>query len=71
MTDTASADGSLPDAPPLSEKDPKPVKGYRSYKRKYAKYKIRFEQAMGNCSVLFKEDQRLRDLSRRLKEQNE
>ncbi|PGH10936.1 hypothetical protein AJ79_05182 [Helicocarpus griseus UAMH5409] len=60
-----SPEGSLPDAPPLHQTT------YKSFKRKYAKQKINFEHAMKTSNTLFKEELRIRDLSKRLKEQND
>ncbi|KLJ08360.1 hypothetical protein EMPG_16206 [Blastomyces silverae] len=57
---------SLPDAPPLTHQTT-----YKSFKRKYAKQKISFEHAMKKSNSLFKEELRIRDLSKRLKEQND
>ncbi|OAX84769.1 hypothetical protein ACJ72_00849 [Emergomyces africanus] len=59
-------DTSLPDAPPLAQQTT-----YKSFKRKYAKQKINFEHAMKKSNALFKEELRIRDLSKRLKEQND
>ncbi|KAG5294702.1 hypothetical protein I7I48_11352 [Histoplasma ohiense] len=61
-----SPDRSLPDAPPLAQQTT-----YKSFKRKYAKQKITFEHAMKKSNALFKEELRIRDLSKRLKEQND
>ncbi|PGH10688.1 hypothetical protein AJ80_07444 [Polytolypa hystricis UAMH7299] len=65
--DTLSVDGSsLPDAPA------QPVQhGCKSFKRKYAKQKIHFEQVMKESNDLFKEEMRILELSKRLKEQND
>lgn len=40
-------------------------------RRKYAKLKIKFEQAMRQSNALVKEELRIIDLAKRLKEQNE
>ncbi|EEH23433.1 hypothetical protein PABG_05644 [Paracoccidioides brasiliensis Pb03] len=61
-----SPDRSLPDAPPVTLQTT-----YKSFKRKYAKQKIGFELAMKTSNALFKEELRIRDLSKRLKEQND
>ncbi|EQL29590.1 hypothetical protein, variant [Blastomyces dermatitidis ER-3] len=61
-----SPERSLPDAPPLTHQTT-----YKSFKRKYAKQKICFEHAMKKSNTLFKEELRIRDLSKRLKEQND
>ncbi|KAI5289189.1 hypothetical protein KEM54_004261 [Ascosphaera aggregata] len=41
------------------------------HKRKYAKEKIKYELAMRDCNELFKEEAQIRDLSKRLREQND
>ncbi|EER23159.1 hypothetical protein D8B26_001236 [Coccidioides posadasii str. Silveira] len=46
-------------------------RAYKSFKRKFAKLKIKFEQAMKEGNSLVKEELRIIDLSRRLKEQND
>ncbi|KAK2812200.1 hypothetical protein FQN50_001558 [Emmonsiellopsis sp. PD_5] len=58
------ADASLPDAPPHTQQ-------YKSFKRKYAKRKMDFDVAMRESNNLFKDELRIRELSKRLKEQNE
>ncbi|OJD13739.1 hypothetical protein AJ78_05831 [Emergomyces pasteurianus Ep9510] len=63
---TSPPDRSLPDAAPLVHQTT-----YKSFKRKYAKQKINFEHAMKKSNALFKEELRIRDLSKRLKEQND
>ena len=40
-------------------------------RRKYAKLKIKFEQAMRQSNAFIKEELRIIDLAKRLKEQNE
>jgi hypothetical protein len=40
-------------------------------RKKYAKQKINFERAMRESNSLFREEMRILELSRRLKEQNE
>ncbi|KAI5301946.1 hypothetical protein KEM56_001194, partial [Ascosphaera pollenicola] len=45
--------------------------GKKSYKRKYAKEKIKYELAMRDCNELFKEEAQIRDLAKRLREQND
>ncbi|KAK2750865.1 hypothetical protein FQN55_001436 [Onygenales sp. PD_40] len=62
--DSPSADASLPDAPPHTQQ-------YKSFKRKYAKRKVDFDVAMRESNSLFKEELRIRELSKRLKEQND
>lgn len=49
--------------------DPKPR--YKSWRKKYRKMKARFDDMMKSSSTMFKEEQKLEALSKRLQEQNE
>jgi hypothetical protein len=43
----------------------------RRIRRKYRKIMVKFEEKMRESTTLFKEEQRILDISRRLSEQNE
>jgi hypothetical protein len=43
----------------------------RGTRRKYRKIMVKFEEKMRESNTLFKEEQRILDISRRLSEQNE
>jgi hypothetical protein len=66
LTDTAMADH----APAAPVPDPQPD-FKKSYRRKYRKIMVVFEENMRESNSLFKEEQRLLDISQRLAEQNE
>ena len=44
---------------------------YKSWRKKYRKMKARFDDVMKDNSTMFKEEQKLEALSKRLQEQNE
>ncbi|KAL2816310.1 IEC3 subunit of the Ino80 complex, chromatin re-modelling-domain-containing protein [Aspergillus granulosus] len=65
-TDEArSVPGSVPDAEAPTKQS------YRSYKKKFAKLKIQFEQQMKNSESLIREQLRIEDLSKRIQQQND
>ena len=49
--------------------DPKPK--YKSWRKKYRKMKVRFDDVMKDNTTMFREEQKLEALSKRLQEQNE
>ena len=51
--------------------DPPPRSSHKSFRRKYRKIMVKFEEKMRESNTLFKEEQRILDISRRLAEQNE
>ncbi|KAB8269614.1 IEC3 subunit of the Ino80 complex, chromatin re-modelling-domain-containing protein [Aspergillus minisclerotigenes] len=58
---------SLPDAPAGA-----PTKqSYRSFKKKFAKLKVKFELGMRESESLIREELRIQDLSKRIQEQND
>ncbi|KAE8145065.1 IEC3 subunit of the Ino80 complex, chromatin re-modelling-domain-containing protein [Aspergillus avenaceus] len=58
---------SLPDAPASA-----PTRQtYRSFKKKFAKLKVRFELGMRESESLIREELRIQDLSKRIQEQND
>lgn len=44
---------------------------YKSWRKKYRKMKVRFDDMMKDNSTMFKEEEKLELLSKRLQEQNE
>ncbi|KAF7590796.1 hypothetical protein BBP40_002364 [Aspergillus hancockii] len=67
MDDSQSVIESLPDAPAGA-----PTKqSYRSFKKKFAKLKVKFELGMRDSESLILEELRIQDLSKRIQEQNE
>jgi len=44
---------------------------YKSWRKKYRKMKARFDEVIRDNNTLFKEEQKLEALSKRLQEQNE
>ncbi|KAK2850641.1 hypothetical protein FQN49_005464 [Arthroderma sp. PD_2] len=66
MTETQS----MPD---VDARSPSPVanRPFKSFKRKYGKQKIKFELAMKDGNALVREEMRIQDLSKRLREQND
>ncbi|KAL1966009.1 hypothetical protein VTN77DRAFT_4949 [Rasamsonia byssochlamydoides] len=65
--ESQSVNESLPDAPAAA-----PAKqSYRSFKKKFAKLKIKFELAMREHEALLREELRIQDLSKRIQEQND
>ncbi|KAF3479903.1 uncharacterized protein GIQ15_06879 [Arthroderma uncinatum] len=66
MTETQS----MPD---VDAPSPSPVanRPFKSFKRKYGKQKIKFELAMRDGTALVREEMRIQDLSKRLREQND
>jgi hypothetical protein len=65
--DSRSVAESLPD-----ESTSAPAKqSYRSFKKKYAKLKVKFELGMKESESLIREELRIEDLSKRIQEQNE
>lgn len=56
------------------DKDPVPptvVHSQKSYRRKYRKIMVRFERQMRESTTLFKDQQRIEDISQRIAEQND
>ncbi|EAW09179.1 uncharacterized protein ACLA_033820 [Aspergillus clavatus NRRL 1] len=67
LDDTRSVPDSLPD-----ESASAPAKqSYRSFKKKYAKLKVKFELGMRESEALIREELRIEDLSKRIQEQND
>ncbi|PKX91604.1 uncharacterized protein P174DRAFT_443574 [Aspergillus novofumigatus IBT 16806] len=65
--DSRSVAESLPD-----ESTSAPAKqSYRSFKKKYAKLKVKFELGMKESESLIREELRIEDLSKRIQEQND
>lgn len=62
--ETQSVVESLPDAPPVKQ-------SYRSFKKKFAKMKLKFELEMKESEALIREQLRIEDLSKRIQEQND
>ncbi|OJJ43377.1 hypothetical protein ASPZODRAFT_161604 [Penicilliopsis zonata CBS 506.65] len=63
-----SVAGSLPDMRPAAA----PTKqSYKSFKKKFAKMKIKFELEMGENSTLIREESRIQEISKRIQEQND
>ncbi|KAJ5885280.1 hypothetical protein N7495_009790 [Penicillium taxi] len=54
----------LPDAPPMKQ-------SVRSFKKKYAKMKVKFELGIRENESLIREELRIEDLSKRIQEQND
>ncbi|RJE26684.1 hypothetical protein PHISCL_01008 [Aspergillus sclerotialis] len=59
---------SLPDAVPAA---PPTKQSYRSFKKKYAKLKVKFALRMKESETLIREDLHIEDLSKRIREQND
>ncbi|CAL5866585.1 uncharacterized protein PFLUO_LOCUS794 [Penicillium psychrofluorescens] len=67
-SDARSMAESLPDAPPA----PAPAKQtVKSFKKKYAKLKVKFDAATRESETLIREELRIEDLSKRIREQND
>ncbi|KAJ5110781.1 hypothetical protein N7532_001316 [Penicillium argentinense] len=66
-TETTVAMGTLPDAPAGAPAKP----AVRSFKKKYAKMKVKFEQAIRENEHLIREELRIEDLSKRIQQQND
>ncbi|EXJ85001.1 hypothetical protein A1O3_05676 [Capronia epimyces CBS 606.96] len=62
------ADSAMADQPNLSEQ---PAASRKSYRRKYRKSMVTFEEKMRENTSLFREEQRIMDISERLAEQND
>ncbi|KAM5465036.1 hypothetical protein MauCBS54593_006669 [Microsporum audouinii] len=60
----------MPDAEDAST-TPAVNRSFKSFKRKYGKQKIKFEAVMKESSALIREEMRIHDLSKRLREQND
>jgi hypothetical protein len=68
--DDVPADIAMAEHAPAPVPDPQPD-FKKSYRRKYRKIMVVFEENMRESNSLFKEEQRLLDISQRLAEQNE
>ncbi|KAK2757892.1 hypothetical protein FQN54_004298 [Arachnomyces sp. PD_36] len=62
-----SVDGSLPDAPAATA----PKQTYKSFKKKYAKMRIKFDEEMKESNALCMESLKINELSKKMKEQHD
>ena len=70
MSDNQDTEIAAPD--PSQQVSERPTKvTAKSYRRKYRKIMVDFEDAMKECNHLFREEQRVLDISQRLVEQND